>query len=193
MKQILQRDAPVLREIAKEVPLDKIGTPAIRKVLAEMKEALASQDDGVALAAPQIGYPMRIFVVSGKIDDLSDDSAPDPDTAEENAPSHGPDLVFINPVIKKTSKQKKLVEEGCLSVRYLYGKVNRYVKATIEAYDENGKKFERGAKGLLAQIFQHETDHLNGILFIDKARDVEDLPPAPIRSEAKTKAKKTHA
>ncbi len=67
--------------------------------------------------------------------------------------------------------------EGCLSVRWFYGEVERSTNATIEAYDENAKKFTRGAGGLLAQIFQHETDHLNGILFIDKAKNIVDMPP----------------
>ena len=67
------------------------------------------------------------------------------------------------------------MEEGCLSVRFLYGKVERAVKASVEAFDENGNKFTKGGSGLIAQIFQHETDHLNGALFIDKAKDVTEL------------------
>jgi peptide deformylase len=68
--------------------------------------------------------------------------------------------------------------EGCLSVRWLYGNTFRSKKATVTAYDENGKKFVRGASGLLAQIFQHETDHLVGTLFIDHAKNIkEELPP----------------
>src|SRR6185295_15811219 len=87
------------------------------------------------------------------------------------------DLVFINPKISKLSRDKEWVPEGCLSVRWLYGRTYRSKKATVTAYDENGKKFVRGASGLLAQIFQHETDHLNGILFIDHAVDIkEELP-----------------
>ena len=86
-------------------------------------------------------------------------------------------LVFINPVVTKISKDKAWLEEGCLSVRYKYGKIERAVKATVAALDENGKKFTRGGSGLLAQIFQHETDHLEGVLFIDKAIDVKDILP----------------
>lgn len=67
--------------------------------------------------------------------------------------------------------------EGCLSIRWLYGNTVRSTKATIKAYDERGKIFTRGGSGLLAQIFQHETDHLNGVLFIDTAEDIEDIPP----------------
>ena len=69
------------------------------------------------------------------------------------------------------------MSEGCLSVRWLYGDVDRSIKATIKAYDEEGKKFVRGGSGIVAQIFQHETDHLNGILFIDSAENIEDAPP----------------
>ena len=85
------------------------------------------------------------------------------------------DLIFINPKITKVSKTKQLLEEGCLSVRYVYGKVSRPEKVTIEAYDEDGKKFSRGFSGLLAQIVQHENDHLNGILFTDKAIDIQEI------------------
>ena len=87
------------------------------------------------------------------------------------------DSVYINPEIKKLSKNKERLDEGCLSVRYLYGKVERSEKASIEAYDESGKKFKMGASGLLAQIFQHEVDHLNGILFTDKADDIVEVLP----------------
>jgi peptide deformylase len=170
MKKILQKEAPILRETAKEVPVKEIHSPRIQKIIREMKQALASQDDGVAIAAPQIGYDLRIFVVSGKVPTLMKKGQ-----SEENIAY--PDAVYINPKIKKLSKEKKWIEEGCLSVRYLYGKVQRATKAEIESYDEDGKKFTRGASGLLAQIFQHETDHLNGTLFIDTAKDVEEIMP----------------
>ena len=78
--------------------------------------------------------------------------------------------------------EKKMMEEGCLSVRYLYGKVSRGSKVVLEAYDETGKKFIKGASGLLSQIFQHETDHLNGVLFIDKAKNIEEIIPAKANS-----------
>ena len=76
------------------------------------------------------------------------------------------------------------MEEGCLSVRYLYGTVARATKATVSAYDENGKKFNKGASGIMAQIFQHEIDHLDGIAFTDKV--------SPIKlDQAKRKVKST--
>lgn len=178
-KKILQKDAPVLRELAKEVPIESIGSAKIKKIISEMKESLAGEDDGVAIAAPQIGYSLRIFVVSKNVEGImkrkkkKNTEIPD----EQKTDFVGKDQVFINPVIKKISKEKKVVEEGCLSVRYLYGQVLRGTKATVEAWDENGKKFERGGTGLLAQIFQHEMDHLDGVLFIDKAKYVEEIFP----------------
>lgn len=167
MKSIVQTGNPVLRAKAKEVPLTEITSPKIQNVIADMKELLATQDDGVAIAAPQIGESLRIFLVSGEVLKLADPKY----KGDEG------DMVFINPVITKLSREKHEVEEGCLSVRWKYGKIKRAKKATVEAYDEHGNFFERGASGLLAQVFQHETDHLNGVLFIDSAYDVKDLPP----------------
>ena len=156
--EILQKDAPVLREIAESVLPEDIKSKKIQNIISKMKKALHAEEDGVAIAAPQIGESLRIFVVSSKI-------------------SGSKDLVFINPEIVKASKKKKKMEEGCLSVRWLYGQVKRSEKVVLRARDENGKQIERGASGLLAQIFQHEVDHLKGILFIDKAENVQDLPP----------------
>ncbi len=167
MIPIVQDGNPVLRAQAKEVPLTDIGTPKITKVIEDMKEALATQDDGIAIAAPQIGASLRIFLVSGAILKLAD----------KNYKGDESDMIFINPKILKLSKEKQDVEEGCLSVRWKYGKIKRAKKASIKAYDEHGNLFERGASGLLAQIFQHENDHLDGVLFIDSAYNVKDVPP----------------
>lgn len=181
MKKILQRESPILREVSKNVPVEEITSPKILKILKEMKEALDSQDDGVAIAAPQIGYNLRIFLVSRKVIGLTRKKKIEGEVEVEENTENYKDLVFINPILKKISKEKKSVEEGCLSVRYLYGKVMRSSKATIEAYDENGKKFTRPGTGLWAQIFQHETDHLDGILFTDKAKDLEEIPPENLK------------
>ncbi len=164
MGTIVQKNDPILRAKAQIVPLTEIGSPKIKKILSQMSKALAGCDDGVALAAPQINIPLKIFIVAGKI------------FAEEKEPIP-PDLVFINPQITKLSKKKVILDEGCLSVRWQYGKIKRAEKATVEAYDELGRKFSYSASGLLAQIFQHEIDHLEGILFIDNATDLQEIPP----------------
>jgi peptide deformylase len=177
MKEIVQKNDRVLREKTKEIPIKEITTPKIKKVLKEMSLALQSQGDGVAIAAPQIGYSLSVFVVSGKI--FHKDFVKGTEEFEKIPGKEIPkDVVFINPKISKLSREKDWVPEGCLSVRWLYGLTYRSKKATITAYDENGKKFTRGASGLLAQIFQHETDHLNGILFIDHAKDIKEELPA---------------
>ena len=138
-----------------------------------MKKALATQDDGVGLAAPQIGVSLRIFIVSGKI--FHPDFRRGHKT--ETTTPISEDLIFINPEIIKLSKKTKLMDEGCLSVRPYYGKVERSLNATVRAFNETGEVFIRGASGLLAHIFQHEVDHLNGILFVDKAVDVHEPHP----------------
>lgn len=163
MVDILQHEHPTLRAIAAPVSASDFGSPELTKIIGKMREALDSQHDGVAIAAPQIGVPLRIFVVAGFI------------FKKETDPVAPADRVFINPEIVALSKQKKWLEEGCLSVRYLYGEVSRSTKAKIRAYDETGKAFMIGGSGLLAQIFQHEVDHLNGALFVDTARNLREL------------------
>ncbi len=158
---------PVLRDFAELVPLEEIKSEKIKKIIEGMKNTLEKEKEGVAIAAPQIGIPLRIFVVSKKIFRLLDISKSDNGKFS--------DLVFINPKIIKLSREKEVMEEGCLSVRDYYGKIKRATKATVRACDENGKVFERGGSRLLAQIFQHEIDHLNGILFTDSAKDVQKI------------------
>jgi peptide deformylase len=176
MVKILQKDDPILRKKAALVRKEEIGTPKLDKILSDMKEAIVREADAVAIAAPQIGQSLRIFVVAGRVIDLMAEPSKPTGQSVKNAKKTA-DLIFINPEIVKISKAAKEVEEGCLSVRYLYGKVKRGIKATVRALNERGEPFERGGSGLLAQIFQHETDHLNGVLFIDKAKNLKNLPP----------------
>lgn len=158
---ILDRDAPVLREKARPVLPEEIVGDALAGILAKMKKGLHQEDDGVAIAAPQIGASLRLFMVRGGI--------------LKRFPQ---DQIFINPQIVRHGRKMHLVEEGCLSIRWLYGEVERYERVTLKALDERGEPVTVGAAGLLAQIFQHECDHLDGVLFIDKAANVRDLPPA---------------
>jgi len=166
MKHIVQKEDPVLRGTAQEVPVAEITTPKIQTILREMKEALDAEADGAALAAPQIAVPLRIFILSERVFGAR---------SEHEAASKDPHLVFINPKIVKRSKRNHVVDEGCLSVRGKYGTIERATNVTIEAYDEHGKKFRRDAGGLMAQAFQHETDHLDGTLFIDSAKKLWDV------------------
>lgn len=171
MREIVQKENPILREVAKPVPVSEIASDKIQRILSDMKEAMASQKDGIAIAAPQIGENMRIFVVSGILLKKADRLFKGNDS----------DMVFINPELIKSSKEKKEAEEGCLSIRWFYGKVNRRARVTIRAFNEKGEAIERGASGVLAQIFQHEIDHLNGILFTDKTDEVWEMTEDEIK------------
>ncbi len=163
---IVQVGDPVLRGTAKTVLVHDITSPKLKKIIAKMKATLAKEEFGVAIAAPQIGEPLRIFVVAGRsfqTDKQKDKGLPPP-----------PDKTFINPEIFRLSKKKLEMSEGCLSVRGKYGTVLRHEKASVRARDERGEAFVYHGSGLIAHIFQHECDHLDGTLYIDKALRITD-------------------
>lgn len=166
MKIVQNGEHPALRQEALKVPKELFGTEQLRGIIKELFQLLAKEEDGVAIAAPQIGVGYQIFVVS-------------PTILKNKTEKH---RIYINPKITKRSQEKKYMDEGCLSVRWLYGQVLRHTRVTVTAYDENGVKFERGATGILAHIFQHETDHLSGTLFIDKAINVQRLSDEDIET-----------
>ena len=165
--RIVVKGAKVLKEKTKEIPKEMFGTKKLKDMLKRMSDACRATEHGVAIAANQIGLPYRIFVVRGFVlagKERKDEGA--------NAMS---DKAFINPKIVKLAKKKILVEEACLSVPGFRGVIMRAPKARVRAYDEKGKRFERGGSELLAQIFQHETDHLEGILYTNKAKKVFEI------------------
>jgi len=134
---------PVLRQKAKKVPgVD----PSIRKLIESMVETMY-EANGVGLAAPQVGVSLRIAVICMPEED-----------AEE--------IILINPeIIKKTGERE--IEERCLSVPGYAGMVKRAVNVTVKARDINFKEFRIKADGLLAQALEHETEHLQGLLYVD--------------------------
>ncbi len=175
-KLILDRDDPTLRLIARPVLVSEIGSPKLKGVIALMKQALQAEEDGVAIAAPQVGESLRLFIIKGSTLALAKGEG-------VKGKKNPEDLVFINPEIVKVSKKRRKMEEGCLSIRWLYGQVARHEKVSMTAFNEGGKAVSVDASGLLAQIFQHEIDHLDGILFTDKAEDIRDLPPSEPNKE----------
>lgn len=181
MRTILpEHENPVLREIAREIPLADIKSVRIQKLIAEMKALLAKEEYGVALAASQVGEALRLFIVSGKALARGSRNAPDESSeasAKEDSVASMPDQIYINPVVLKVSRTKKEKHEGCLSIRGKWGIVPRAEKTMLSAYDEKGEKSTRGASGFLAHVFQHEMDHLDGILYTDKATDLYDDTP----------------
>lgn len=164
MKQIVQNGAPELRLVSEEVPVSMYGTPELRDLVQAMDDALDAEQDGVALAAPQIGISLRAFVV--RYDRLV--------TAPPGSPLPKDLGVYINPEFVKASRRREVMDEGCLSVRGIYGKTYRHQRATVRAHTFDGTPFERGGGGVLAQVFQHEIDHLDGVLFIDHALECRE-------------------
>ena len=185
MRKILPAEEnPALRKSATPLSLTEIGGTRVRKLIDDMRKLLAKEEYGVALAAPQVGVLARLFIVSGRalLRQAQDKS---PASRSESKGEDQPDLsraesrdeVYINPEIIKLSRGKKDKHEGCLSIRGKWGMVPRAEKTTIKAYDEHGRRITRGASGFLAHIFQHEMDHLEGVLYTDKATEIFDEEP----------------
>ncbi len=142
--KILKEKTEEVKEINKE----------IKELVQEMRRIM-KENNGVGLAANQIGKNLSLFIAEPE---------------EKNKKSKL--YVFINPKIIKLKGKEEIMEEGCLSVPGIWGYVKRYPEVVVEYLNLWGKKKKLKAKGLLAQIIQHEIDHLNGILFIDKAIEV---------------------
>lgn len=158
--KIIQKGDKVLGQVAKEIPPEKIKSKEIKDLIDELKQVIAEEEEAVAVAAPQIGESLRIFVVSEYVFS--------PENKEKEKADYGY-LIFINPKIIKKSREQKILTEGCLSVEGVYGTIKRSEKIKVEARDENGKKFIKSGSGLFSQVIQHEIDHLEGVLFVDKA------------------------
>ncbi|PIR85393.1 peptide deformylase [Candidatus Kaiserbacteria bacterium CG10_big_fil_rev_8_21_14_0_10_45_20] len=161
LKSIVTDGDPVLRKKAVEVASEEFGTEALQTLVQDMSDTLRSTKYGVAIAAPQIGISKRIFVVRGNVLANKDRS----DTSDD-------DVAFINPTLIRRSKKQERFDEGCLSVPHKFGTVVRSEKAVVRAYTASGDEFEMSGEDLLAEIFQHEIDHLEGVLFIDSAQDI---------------------
>lgn len=164
MLSLIAEESPILHNASREVTETEFKSAELTKTIDDMFVLLRAKKDGVALAAPQAGIAQRIFIITPDI--------------FKTPESH--ELVYINPKITSLSKEQVLMEEGCLSVPYIFGKTKRSIKATIEAYRADGTKFTKTGTGLLAQIFQHETDHLDGILFNTHATHLHKLTPEEI-------------
>ena len=185
MKEIVQDGAAVLRKVAEPVPDKLFGSSELATLIKDMSVALDVEPDGVALAAPQVGVSWRIFIVRMDRVDVppltegGETPAPSSPEARKGAALARPAIVevYINPEIMKTSRKRARADEGCLSVRGVYGTTSRHERVTLAARHPDGRRFTRGAGGLLAQIFEHEVDHLNGVLFTDGAENVVEIRP----------------
>lgn len=150
VRKILQYPDPLLRVRCSEVSL---SDPFIREVVRDLRDTLLASP-GIGLSAPQIGYPLRVILI-----DLS--------RMEERRP-----ILLINPVIL-TMEAPKVIREGCLSIPQYTANVERMESVRVRGYDEGGKELEITTTGLEAIAIQHEVDHLNGILFIDRVSSLK--------------------
>jgi peptide deformylase len=151
LRQIIFSDNPVLRDPSRRV---RRVTPDIERLVDDMFETMRAAN-GVGLAAVQVGAPLRVIVIEIP-EDLED-------------PDAGSSLVLVNPELARTSSETENGIEGCLSVPGWVGEVPRHSRVTVKALDLKGNKVRKRAEGYLARVLQHEIDHLNGVLFIDRA------------------------
>lgn len=163
--EIIQAGNPVLRNIAKPLSKEEILSPSIQQLILLMKNTV--ENVGVGLAAPQVGIPLQIAVIEDRkeyyINNLTTEEIQQRD--RHPVPFH----VIINPKLTLIDSEKKATfYEGCLSVAGFSGKVSRALKVEVEALNEKGEPIRIIAKGWYARILQHEIDHLNGILYIDR-------------------------
>ena len=149
---IVTNPNPGLRKKSQEVEVSTIKDPKTQRLCQDMARTMLEKD-GVGLAGPQVGQNKRIIVVNTK---------------------EGPVCMF-NPKLIKKSWRKEWGEEGCLSVPDTFGKVLRHKKALCVFVDKDCQTKSISCEGLMARIMQHEIDHLDGVLFIDKAKDIKTL------------------
>jgi peptide deformylase len=160
LREIIALPNPVLRRRAR--PVTEFG-PALQSLVDDMIETMR-QAPGVGLAAPQVGVSERVIVVEYAVDDEQEDS---PKKL----------YVVVNPEIKETSTETEMGVEGCLSIPGLQGEVERALAVTVKGRTRRSQPLKIKATGWLARIFQHEVDHLEGIVFTDRA--VKVWKPAP--------------
>ncbi len=159
-RTILVAGEPILRQKSKKI---KAFGPSIQALMNDMVDTMRAAD-GLGLAAPQIGAPLRMIVIE----------MPSQRDEEGNEVEPGQLYVYCNPEIVEASGQEE-ADEGCLSVPGYVGTVKRATLLSVKGQDARGRKVRTKAEGLLARAFQHEIDHLNGVLFVDRIESPDKL------------------
>ena len=155
LREIIHDGHPTLRKVAKKVDPRELDDALFQQLIDDMFVTMY-EAPGIGLAAPQSNVSKRIFTI-----DLQDDDE-----------AHGP-FVVINPKFAETRGEIESLE-GCLSVPGKVGEITRYEFVAVTGLDRNGRKIRLEGDGLFARCLQHEIDHLNGVLYIDKAKNVRD-------------------
>lgn len=166
--EILERTQfgnPILRQTTQIVEAQNILSDKVQRLVADMKYTLLEKKLGIGLAAPQVGENLAIAVVAIR-----------KSKTRPNAENF--DLTLINPIITESIGRRTQLWEGCISAGSngradFFAKVPRYKKVRVQYYDEHGKKHHEYYEGLPAHVIQHEIDHLNGILFVDRVKDTK--------------------
>jgi len=153
---------PILREVAKEVPEDEIATPAFQQLVDDMIETMREYD-GAGLAAPQVHVSKRVVVMEIAANPRYPDAEPLPLS------------VLINPRITPLTDRRVQIVEGCLSVPDLRGVVPRVAEIEFAALDRNGEPVRARFEDFSAAVVQHECDHLDGVLYLDRVEDTRSL------------------
>jgi len=157
---------PVLRTKADPIPPAEITTPRIQQLIDDMFETMREYS-GIGLAAPQVHEKLRLFVAGlRRTDDLPEELASGEDM---------PFITVINPKLSRIDDEVDEGWEGCLSIPDIRGLVPRAAAIRVDAYDRTGRRIQFSAKGLPARVIQHETDHLDGVLFFDRMRSLVSL------------------
>ena len=158
IRDVLRMGDPRLWE--KSLPVRDFGAPALAELLKDMRDTMAHLN-GAGLAAPQIAVPLRVVIFGVTANPRYPGIEPVPDT------------VLINPELAPLSDEEEAGWEGCLSVPGMRGWVPRVRKLKYAGFDEHGKRFEREVEGFHARVVQHEVDHLDGILYPMRMRDLD--------------------
>ncbi len=156
---------PVLRKPARAMDQGEIKSTRIQQLIDDMFETM-TEYQGVGLAAPQVHESVRLFVAG---------FVPDPDDDEELQRERVPLMVLINPEITVVGSDVVEDWEGCLSIPDLRGRVPRARQIVVRAFDRRAKRFELQASGFTARVIQHEADHLDGVLFLDRMNGFQSL------------------
>lgn len=163
IRRVMRAGHPIVREQCDEYPVEMIGSDSFDRLIEDMFESMRNYD-GVGLAAPQVQEPYRLVVY-----ELSDTERYD--SVDETIPA----TVLVNPEITDRSDSTLTDWEGCLSLPELRGEVPRSEKVTVRALNSEGESFTHEASGFEARIIQHEIDHLDGTLFVDRMNDMTTL------------------
>lgn len=163
LREIVTVPADILRQKAKKVPR---VTPELQQLIDDMIETMR-EAPGVGLAAPQVGVGLRVIVVEYG----------EPPEEEGAEPPPKKLYAVVNPEISRHNNETVAGTEGCLSIPEYMGEVERYTQVTVKGLDRHGKPLKLKAKDWLARVFQHEIDHINGVLFIDRATRLFRVEP----------------